>query len=130
MTLQLRYGMLSGRRASQYCRVKQAPGKWVGYRKTRREEVVMNRLRMAHTRLTHGYLFCDNPEREICRWFWDAYMSVEHVLVTCPNLDQQRVEVIRPQMGGEITIQKLLRETANHKIVVEYLTKLSVLDEI
>ena len=43
--------------------IKPKPEKWQKSKETRREEVIMNRLRLGHTRLTHGHLFGGEPER-------------------------------------------------------------------
>ena len=40
-------------------RIKLQPGKWKRGSMSRREEVILNRLRVAHTRITHNYLFND-----------------------------------------------------------------------
>ena len=109
--------------------IKPKPEKWRRSTKTRREEVIMNRLRLGHTRLTHGYLFDGEPQRRICRWCNDAFLTVEHLLITCPQLEQQRGEIIRSRIG-ESTLQKLLGERANHKIIMEYLKKLAITGEI
>ena len=64
---------------------------------TRREETIIHRLRIGHTRLTHSYLmeqrgrfktppickFCKDP---------DTIMSVEHILIDCPELYYDRIE--------------------------------------
>ena len=50
-------------------KLKPLPGKWLkNGRKVRQEEVIINRLRPRHTRLTQGYLFDGRAEgdRPIC----------------------------------------------------------------
>ena len=62
-------------------KIKPRPGKWAPFkRKTRREEVVVNRMRLEHTKLTHGYMFESEAEgqRSLCRWCGDAVMTVKH----------------------------------------------------
>ena len=51
-------------------RIKPVPGAWPKMdTKSRREEAIINRIRLAHTRLTHGYLFDGEAEgeRPVCR---------------------------------------------------------------
>ena len=60
------------------------PEKWVSFkRKARREEIVINRMRLEHTKLTHRYMFESEAERQksIIRWCGDAVMTVKHILV-------------------------------------------------
>ena len=59
---------------------------------TRREEVVLNRLRAGHSRLTHGYLM-DSVRPQvppICRYCSNAVLTVKHLILTFPNLDRER----------------------------------------
>ena len=64
---------------------------------SRKEETIIHRLRIGHTRLTHSYLmeqrgrfkvppickFCNDP---------DTVMSVHHILIDCPELYYQRLD--------------------------------------
>ena len=49
------------------------------------EEVVINRLRLGHTHMTHGYLMDDNSlgQRPVCEWCGAAMLTVRHVIVEC-----------------------------------------------
>lgn len=51
-------------------------------------EVVLCRLRIGHTRLTHGHLLCGEgtPHCEHCT----APLSIHHILIECPAYDQAR----------------------------------------
>ncbi|XP_073999403.1 uncharacterized protein isoform X2 [Rhodnius prolixus] len=57
-------------------------------RDNRREEVVVSRLRIGHTRLTHGYLMCQDspPTCGSC----NEPLTVQHVLVECSEYEQYR----------------------------------------
>ena len=64
---------------------------------SRKEETIIHRLRIGHTRLTHSYLmeqrgrfktppickFCNDP---------DIIMSVKHILIECPEFYYQRLD--------------------------------------
>ena len=52
--------------------------------RSRREAVIINKLRLGHCRLTHSYLMSgdDQPVCESCR----LPLTVKHILVDCPNI--------------------------------------------
>ena len=56
---------------------------------SRRETVIINRLRLGHCRLTHSYLISgdDQPVCESCR----LPLTVKHILLDCPNLQDTRL---------------------------------------
>ena len=88
----------------------------------------MNRLRLDHTRLSHGYLFDGEPQRRICRWC-EEFLTAEKRLVTFSQLEQPREEIILSRIE-EITLQKLLRERASYNLIMEYLKRLAIAGEI
>jgi hypothetical protein len=54
---------------------------------TRRDEVILTRLRTGHTRLTHGFLLRgDAPVCAHC----DSPLSVVHILIDCPVFQEAR----------------------------------------
>ena len=57
---------------------------------SRREAVIVNRLRLGHCRLTHSYLMSgdDQPVCESCR----LPLTVKHILLDCPNLQDTRLK--------------------------------------
>ena len=57
-------------------------------RQSRREEVVLVRIRIGHTFLTHSYLLRgeDQPECIIC----DCPLTVKHILLECVDFDHIR----------------------------------------
>ena len=53
--------------------------------------MILTRLRIGHTRLTHGFLLTSGDERQVpfchtCR----STVTVKHVLVDCLNFSQER----------------------------------------
>lgn len=64
---------------------------------TRREGVILRRLRIGHTLLTHGHLLehREPPQCEIC----DTVLTVEHILVECPKYETER---LRTQLCDKI----------------------------
>ena len=67
--------------------IKKSPTHWsTSHRTSRREEVILSRLRIGHTRLTHLYIISPNllspPSCPFCQ---NGNLSVEH-LFSCPLL--------------------------------------------
>lgn len=58
------------------------------FRNSRREEVVLTRLRIGHTRLTHGHLMAREPP-PVCAEC-EAQLTVEHILTECRRYRQAR----------------------------------------
>ena len=110
--------------------IKPVPGKWCRGKLTRREKIILNRLRSSHTRLTHEYLMQGIWQRRVCGWRDDAHLTVERILVNCNALTPKRARVIEPYVSGYLTIKKLLGETANPEVVFRYLAQLKLLDMI
>ena len=55
----------------------------------RREEVVIHRLRIGHTRLTHGFLMENRPD-PICNFCHNDILTVRHLLLECNRLNNIR----------------------------------------
>ena len=75
------------------------PGIWIDYRKggTRRGEVVINRMRMGHTLLTHGYLMNDDvpdvaPHCEHCN---SAILTNKRIMLECEQLRDTRQDCLQ-----------------------------------
>ena len=58
--------------------------------KSRRDEVVLCRLRIGHTRLTHGYLMAkeDPPQCEMC----NTNITIKHLLLSCQKYTNLRLK--------------------------------------
>nr|CAD7402320.1 unnamed protein product [Timema poppensis] len=78
-------------------------------RKSRREEVIVTRLRVGHTSLTHGFLLRGDPP-PVCE-FCDAPLSVYHILVECRKLAPIRLAL---DFNGDLRF--LLRDSADGRI--------------
>ena len=55
---------------------------------TRRDQVKISRLRLGHTRLTHGHLLA-KENQPLCE-FCHENITVEHVLIDCPQYVEER----------------------------------------
>ncbi len=69
--------------------IKPILGEWApGFRAVRREEVVLSRLRIGHTRLTHTYLLKGEP-LPMCIPCHEP-LTVKHILLDCVDFRQSR----------------------------------------
>ena len=76
---------------NKLCKIKPTLGEWPpGFRNSRREEVVLSRLRIGHTYFSHSYILRkeDPPECTACQEIY----SLRHVLIDCIDLG-----LIRPR---------------------------------
>ena len=82
--------------------IKGTVAKWpTSYNKNRRLEVVLSRLRLGHTRITHGYLM-ENKPAPICQRC-NVSLTVKHILIDCQQYVQQRRKWFR-QFGNNIDL--------------------------
>jgi len=80
---------------------------------SRRDEVVINRLRIGHTRCTHSYLLtgADQPECTTCQ----CPLTVKHILVECTDFnDTHNKHFVASSM------QKLFR-TADVRNILDFI---------
>ena len=77
---------------TQLRQIKSSPLQWNKLELTRKQEVILNRLRLGHTRLTHSYLMENNiPIRPPCPWCANTALSIEHILISCNSLKPRRL---------------------------------------
>lgn len=109
--------------------VKPTPGKWRDEPiSNRREEVCINRLRLEHTAVTHGYL--TNPDdlgqRPVCGWCGDAIITVKHVLLHCPALENVRQRILRPEVRGDMNMRSVIGEKGPIRTVIKFLKEINM----
>jgi len=58
----------------------------------RREQTIINRLRIGHTNMTHGYLMDANQPRipPVCPYCNETVLTVQHIFSDCGILEQSR----------------------------------------
>ena len=61
---------------------------WKYYPMVRKHEVILARLRIGHSRLTHGFLMC----RGLQPFYEDCIvpLTVRHLIIECPSLEDER----------------------------------------
>ena len=93
----------------------------------RREEVVLNRIRAGHTRLTHGHLMESGPP-PICPFCNNSILTINHIFVECNELAEQRERHL-----GERSPQQLenaIGSEANINKIVEFLQNIQLYNQI
>ena len=78
--------------------------------RSRRDSVLLNRLRIGHTRLRHSFLLSDNdlPECGTCQ----CPLTVKHILVKCVDLKD-----VRNKHYVASSIKDLFDTIEAHKII-------------
>ena len=76
---------------------------WPPYDLSRREEVVINRIRIGHTNLTHNYLMDSETMRipPICPLCNNSILTISHIFTQCPNLETARRRHFTPPWNLE-----------------------------
>ena len=94
--------------------------------KDRYTEVVLTRLRIGHTRLTHGYLMSNPhdpiPECSQCK----STLTVEHFLLECPIFNQQRILCF-----GNNCLKEVLSDSSSFSVssIIKFLKKCNLLEK-
>ena len=71
--------------------IKSTTFRWDNSNLNRKEETALNRLRIGHTRLTHGFLM-SNEEPPFCEACGHP-LTVKHILTECHVYDQERMDL-------------------------------------
>ncbi|XP_072398259.1 uncharacterized protein [Diabrotica undecimpunctata] len=89
----------------------------------RRHKVILRRLRLGHTRLTHGFLMAstDPPSCGHC----SSLLTVNHFLIECPHFSAKRKQ---HQLGDNI--KAMLTETQKFVNLFNYLKDIEVLSKL
>ena len=99
----------------------------------RREEVVLNRLRVGHSLITHGYLMDDDvPDvPPVCNVCNEAQLTIRHILLTCPGLERERREHMTDFRSGQRpSLRNLLGSAIKPKDILQYLRSIEVYKQI
>ncbi|CAF3646749.1 unnamed protein product [Rotaria socialis] len=99
---------------------------------SRRQEIALARLRMGHTRLTHGYLM-ESGAPPYCM-SCIVPMTVEHFLVECPDYSDERKLCFGKIMttSSPLTISRVLGENDifDHSLIMQFLNLTGLLSKI
>ena len=92
--------------------IKPKLGKLIPNAYTRKEQVVLTRCRIGHTRLTHSYHF--NKERRPVCHTCQTPLTVKHILLDCQKFQSSRIKHIRVQTLYDIFSKLPLLNTINY----------------
>ena len=104
-------------------KIKPTLGMWPsGFRNSRKEEVVLSRLRIGHTYFTHSYILRqeDPPECTACQEIY----SVRHVLIDCIDLG-----LIRPRFYT-VPDMKTLFDTISVDRILSFVKEVNLFNKI
>ena len=88
---------------------------------TRREETILSRLRIGHTRLTHDFILKEEPPPKCpC----GNHYTIRHILTECTNLSRIR------KIFYKVNSMKELFEKINPKNIIEYLKRIGLLSRL
>ena len=108
--------------------IKRYPGKWTQIKLQRREEVVINRTRIGHTRATHGYIFeteVINSAMPVCHYCNNHLLSIRHVLLECTVLENKRNVLFGSLLRGtDLDIARLIGEEGEVRKVLRFLKEI------
>ena len=93
---------------------------------TRKHEVTLTRLRIGHTRLTHGHLMNTNdlpPKCDQC----NVNLSIKHIFTNCTKFTNKR-----RMLFGNKNFKEILDDDTNFSItnILRYLQECNILNEI
>ena len=96
---------------------------WPYSRMDRRSEIVLTRLRIGHTRYTHGYLMVSGVGRQVPRCSTcHVDLTVVHILVQCPNFENRH----RVCLLANKTLADILGENAPVEQIVKFLKDINI----
>ena len=96
----------------------------------RKKETTLCRLRIGHTRLTHGHLMSRDPQP-----FCDdclVPLTVRHILVECPSLGYERSQYLADCRGerGDFLLYKIIGEDCSLENLFNFIEKAGLLGKI
>ena len=109
-------------RDNKLFQIKPTLGEWPpGFRRSRKEEVVLSRLRIGHTYFSHSYILRreDSPECTTCQIY-----SVSHVLIDCIDLG-----FIRPRFYS-VPDMKTLFDTVSVDRIISFVKEINLFSKI
>ena len=110
-------------RDNKLFQIKPTLGEWPpGFRRSRKEEVVLSRLRIGHTYFSHSYILRweDPPECTACQEIY----SVRHVLIDCIDLG-----LIRPRFFC-VSDMKTLFDTVSVDRIISFVKEINLFSKI
>nr|XP_023013900.1 uncharacterized protein LOC111503745 [Leptinotarsa decemlineata] len=89
----------------------------------RKSQVLITRLRLGHTNLTHAYLMKKEPE-PMC-YICDMKQTIEHILIDCPQFEQERKNCNIPP-----TLEEALGSNCSYTNIIEYVRLINIITKL
>ena len=103
---------------------------WSYYPMPRKKETALCRLRIGHTRLTHGFLMCQDPQPycDDCL----VPLTVHHILIECPSLIDLRIRCFNSSRdrNGNFNLRNILGSNFNEIGLFNFLEGAGILHMI
>ena len=103
---------------------------WRYFSLPRKFEVILSRLRIGHTRLTHGFLMEKGPQ-PFCN---DCLvpLTVRHLIVECPSFIDERIQYFSncKDIQGNYSLSKILGCHFNANNLFKYIKDIGILNKI
>lgn len=108
------------------------PCTWKKLKLTRRDGVILNRLRIGHTKITHDYLMDDATRQLVpqCSFCNNDILTVEHIMLHCQAISDQRQTMITELEFQETTLSKILGDHDKIDTVLRYLRDIDIYSKI
>lgn len=115
--------------------IKREAGEWnkERMRMNRKEEVILNRIRLGHTYLTHSYLMEGGVATmaPVCNFCGNSILTIEHIFQSCPRLEQERrIFITACRINPEPNLESLLGERSKYKEIFNFLRYIGIIDVI
>ena len=113
--------------------IRSVPGPWQPTGLSRKEDVIIVRLRTQHTWLTHNYLMSsdDLPVPPPCPWCDGSILTINHIFVDCPALARVRAHCFPPLRHGETRpLSTYLGNGCDLRRVLSFMRELRIYDLI
>lgn len=87
---------------------------------------ILTRLRIGHSRLTHGFLMEQTIPPE-CPHCGEIQLTIKHILTICPEFEDIRLEIY----GGPPSMTQMLTENISHgSKLYQFLTRINLFEEL
>lgn len=96
---------------------------------TRKNEVMLSRLRIGHTRLTHGHLMRGEPIPPFCA-NCIVPLTVEHFLVECPDHMNTRRLFFGPKADLKTILSEPLNGNYNIQPIVNFIINIGYINDL
>ena len=98
--------------------IKEDTSDWnINYPRRRHLEVILCRLRIGHTKLTHGHLMEGRPP-DLCEGCDDTQLTIKHILCDCPLYNSARISCFNSQHPQ---IREILGRNAPMNDILQFL---------